>query len=175
MRINSNRLTAAIILLFAVAIPSVAQKEPAKVEVFGGYAYLRAHSSEGPVNLNGWTISLEKSVNRTLTLVADFDGTYGKVLGERISSHSALFGPQFTARKKRVAPFVHALFGVVRELEAGEVQYGFGMTLGGGMDYDVNRRISFRLAQADYVYGRVDGSNNNDFRFATGVVLKFGE
>jgi hypothetical protein len=37
----------------------MAQEEVAKVEVFGGYACLHADSSDGRVNLNGWSIYLE--------------------------------------------------------------------------------------------------------------------
>ena len=148
------------------------EKEPelARVELFGGYAYLRADAEHGRANLNGWTISLEGNLNRKLALVADFDGTYRR--GQ--SSHSALFGPKLTARSGRLAPFVHALAGVVREAEEGQVHYGFGLGLGGGLDYDLNSRLSLRFAQLDYEYSRVDDLNHNNFRFATGVVIKLG-
>jgi hypothetical protein len=175
MRRRLNRLVSAGVLLLAGAVPCAAQEEIAKVEVFGGYAYLRADSVEDRVNLHGWTISVEGNLNRWLAAVADFDGTYGSENDERISSHSFLFGPKFTARRERWAPFAHALFGVARELEEDEVEYGFGMALGGGVDYDVNRRISIRLAQLDYEYSRVEELNHHNFRFAAGVVLKFGK
>lgn len=54
------------------------------------------------------------------------------------------------------------------------MHYGFGLTLGGGLDYDLNSRFSLRFAQLDYEYSRVEDLNHNNFRFATGVVIKFG-
>jgi opacity protein-like surface antigen len=168
-------LTLTIPLWFILigSTPTWAQeKEPelARIELFAGYAYLRADAENGRANLNGWTISLEGNLNRNVAVVADFDGTYRS--GQ--NSHSALFGPKFTARPGRYAPFVHALAGVVREAEDGHVHYGFGLTLGGGLDYDFNSRSSLRIAQLDYEYSRVDDLNHNNFRFATGVVIKFG-
>ena len=166
-----------LILILAMALPVSAQEEPeteteelAKVEVFAGYAYLRADAEHGRANLNGWTISVEGNLNRNIALVADFDGTYRS----NQSSHSALFGPKFTARTGKFAPFVHALAGVVREKEDGHTHYGPGLGLGGGLDYDINRRFSLRFAQVDYEYSRVDGLNHHNFRFATGIVIKFG-
>ena len=175
MRAICNYLVASVLLLLAGAVSGFAQEQVARVEVFVGYAYIRADTSQRPVDLNGWTVSLEGNLNPVLALVADFDGAYGNQLDERVSSHSALFGPRFMARPNWMEPFAHALFGVVRDLEAGDVQFGFGMTLGGGLDYDVNRRISLRLAQADYEHSRVSEFKHNNFRFAAGVVLKFGE
>ena len=175
MRTSLNHLASALLLLFAGRIPTVAQDEIPSIEVFAGYAYLRTDASEGRVNLNGWNIALEKNLNRILGLTADFDGAYGSQLGERISAHSVLFGPRLTARRTRVQLFTHALFGCVREAEARDVHYGFGMNLGGGLDYEVNRRISFRLAQADYQYNRVNVLSHHNILFAAGLVLKFGE
>jgi hypothetical protein len=168
------RLVFSLSIIAIAVVPARAQQpepELAKIELFGGYAYLRADSAEGRANLNGWTISVEGNLNRVLAVVADFDGTYR----EGQSSHSFLFGPKFTARPGRWAPFAHVLAGFVREAEEEDVQYGFGLSLGGGLDYDVNRRISLRLAQLDYEYSRVDELNHNNFRFAAGVVIKFGE
>ena len=48
------------------------------------------------------------------------------------------------------------------------------MSLGGGVDYEINRRFSIRIAQLDYEYSRVEELNHHSFRFATGVVIKFG-
>lgn len=117
---NRTLLTLAISLMITfIGSTSVraqeAESELAKIELFGGYAYLRADSEHGRANLNGWTISVEGDLNRSVALVADFDGTYRS--GQ--NSHSALFGPKFTARPGRFAPFVHALAGVVREAEGG--------------------------------------------------------
>jgi hypothetical protein len=47
--------------------------QPQKVEVFGGYQYLRPDS--GP-NLNGWNAALTGNFKH-LGITADFSGTYG--------------------------------------------------------------------------------------------------
>ena len=160
------------IIAFTITPAMAQEKEPelAKIELFVGYAYLRADAEHGRANLNGWTISVEGNLNRTVALVADFDGTYRR--GQ--NSHSAVFGPKLTARTGRFAPFVHALAGVVREAEEGHAHYGFGLGLGGGLDYDLSSRVSLRFAQLDYEYSRVVDLNHNNFRFAAGVVIKFG-
>ena len=68
-----------LLILFATAIAAIAQEpepELAKIELFTGYAYLRTDSEHGRTNLKGWTVSVEGNVNRTVALVADFDGLY---------------------------------------------------------------------------------------------------
>jgi hypothetical protein len=171
-------LTVLVSMLAVSALPTPAQEpeteteaELAKIELFAGYAYLRTDGAHGRANLNGWTLSVEGNLNRKIALVADFDGVYRR----NQSSHSALFGPKFTARPGKFAPFVHTLAGVVRESAGLHAHYGFGLGLGGGLDYDINRRLSIRLAQLDYEYGRINGLNHHNFRFATGVVIKFGQ
>jgi hypothetical protein len=171
MRIKPHHVLSTLCLLFSVAVSGIAQEKPAKVEVFGGYVYLNAGAADGRVNLNGGTLSLERNLNRSLAVAADFVSTFGRAFGDTFNSHSAMFGPKFTARKERVARFAHTLVGVVREREDARVGYGFGMALGGGIDYDVNRRVSFRLVQGDYTYGRVNNRNHHNLRVAAGLVL----
>jgi hypothetical protein len=163
-----------VIVCFAGAVPAFAQDDAAKFEVFGGYTYFNADSFPDRIHLHGWSVSLERYLNRRFALSADFDGAYGSENGERVSGHSAMFGGKVVAGK-RFRPFGNAVFGVVREHEAGVTEYGFGMNLGGGVDYELNRLMSLRPAQAGYEFSRVDATNHHSFRFVAGVVLKFGE
>src|SRR5262245_24036099 len=81
---NNMRLAALPILLSTFAVIAISvevqaqdtEPELARIELFAGYAYLRADSENGRANLNGWTLSVEGNLNRSLALVADFDGTY---------------------------------------------------------------------------------------------------
>jgi peptidoglycan-associated lipoprotein len=53
----------------------------------------------------------------------------------------------------------------------------FASSLGGGLDLRVSRRVSFRLAEADYLITTFDnGGNNhqNNLRAGAGIVLRFG-
>ena len=102
-----------------------------KVELFGGYSYLRASIRVGeatPVgpgilfvtattahaNLSGWELSGQYRVLPFLGVVANFNGTYGTLDGAGTREHTFLVGPQVSLPTK-VSPFVHALFGVTTE------------------------------------------------------------
>lgn len=84
-------------------------QETPKAELFGGYSYAGGGS-------NGFDASIAVNVNNWLGLVGDVGGQYSTFTDqgftEKIRSHSFLVGPRFSARQKRVVPFVHALFGV---------------------------------------------------------------
>jgi opacity protein-like surface antigen len=61
----------------------------------------------------------------------------------------------------------------------------FAMTVGGGMDYKVNKTLAVRLFQAEYLYTRFgnscefaicnnNNSNQNSFRLESGIVIGWG-
>jgi hypothetical protein len=102
------------LLLAGLATPSKAQD---KVELFGGYSYLRASvrvRQFGPLgpgtpcppncgnppaiaqhaNLNGWEFSGQYKLLPFLGAVADFNGSYGTLDGARTHVHTFLIGPQ---------------------------------------------------------------------------------
>jgi opacity protein-like surface antigen len=119
-----------LILLF-VTLSTRAQEVP-KVDVFGGYSYVRADLGDDfgnlSGNLHGWNGSVTYNFDRLLGIKADFSGqTGGKTVSipitgslattqfdTRPSYLSFLFGPQLTYRKKeKVTPFGHILLGGV--------------------------------------------------------------
>ena len=176
-------------MLCLLSWPLKAQEAP-KVEVFGGYSYLRA-DTDPRSNANGWSASLAANVNRYFGLAADFSGHYGsqtlnlsgtqaKVDG---SAHTFLFGPRFSYRKhERVTPFAHVLLGGVRDKIAGrigsisisETDTAFGLALGGGLDVQLHRHVALRLIQADYLLTRFNGETQNNARLSIGLVFRFG-
>lgn len=107
--------------------------------------------------------------------------------------HNFLFGPQFSYPGGKVRPFAHFLVGgehvdftrslnasssggivIVPALESGHVSVtGFAMALGGGVDYSIKRRLSWRL-QADYLTSQADLAQNH-VRISTGLVWRIGE
>ena len=160
-------------------VPLMAQDTP-KVEVFGGYSWAGG-------NFHGWNSSVTGNVTRRFGIVADFSGHYGSEnLGSTLvkqDAHSFLFGPRFSFRGKRVAPFVYALVGVTRFHESATISgqklsqadSGFSSALGGGLDVRVNDHVAIRAFQLDYFRPNFFGEAHNRGRLAFGVVLHLGK
>src|SRR5262245_18036840 len=110
-----------IITALTLALPIIAQAQEApRVEVFGGYSYLRLADSglDGQDReLNGYNVAGAITVlKKSLALKADVSGHFGDVNAGIISIDQRqtlfMFGPQLTLRKsERFQPFAHALFG----------------------------------------------------------------
>jgi hypothetical protein len=155
-----------VVGLFAVgALPSQAQD---KAELFGGFSYMRFHSS----NLNGWEISGQYKFTDWLGGVADFDGHYGSINGIGTSTYTYLFGPQIS-RPSSISPFGHLLIGGAHNSTGGVGNSSFSMALGGGVDAEMIHGIHWRLIQTDYLITQFAGGSQNNFRFSTGIVLRF--
>jgi hypothetical protein len=88
---------------------------------------------------------------------------------------------------KNIRLFAHSLFGGAHvrptacvifsgspdECGSGSAS-GFAMMLGGGVDASANKVMWFRLVQFDWVYLPSEfGSQSNNFRVSTGIVLRF--
>lgn len=147
----------------------------AKVEIFGGYSYLR----EEGANLNGWNAAVVGNLNNWFSLAADFSGHYGNHEGDDVSVHGFTFGPHFSWRKhKRVTPFAFTLLGFARKevTRAGltESHTGFAMDLGGGLDVHLNKLASLRVFQLDAAVTRIEGRTETAPRLSFGVVFHLG-
>ena len=137
------------LFIFALAALGLtaACKAQDKVEIFGGYSYLRASievGQTGPLgpgtpcppncgtppfvaqkaNLNGWEFSGQYKFLPFLGAVADFNGNYGTLDGAGTRVHTFLFGPQVSLPAK-VSPFAHALFGGAKESQDSFLRGGF--------------------------------------------------
>jgi opacity protein-like surface antigen len=183
-------LMSAALLLLTLPLGAYAQDAP-KVEIFGGYSYLRADDSfDDGLDLHGWNASGAANFTRYAGLVADFSGHYNDItfsptLGKAdISAHLFLVGPRFSYRgNERVTPFAHVLLGAARSHVSyfdptGKVKLrdsAFAMAVGGGLDVKVHDRLAVRLFQADYVLTRFADDNQHNFRLSTGLVLRLGE
>lgn len=141
--------------------------------VFLGYSYQRADLvSNNRVNLNGWEGSLEGKFLPWVGMVADLSGHYGS--DADASLYTFLFGPRVSVSVGRLTPFAHALFGVGHEnlnaISASDTS--FATALGGGVDYKLIPAVGWRF-QGDFVHTRLFDNHQNDFRFSTGIVLRF--
>jgi hypothetical protein len=179
MRIRTFRFMLALIVLSA--IPLVAQNIP-RIDVFGGYSYLRFDSAplgfNGRSNLNGWNASVSvPNIYRHLGITADASGNSGSEL----TVYNFLVGPQLSVSHGENRLYGHVLFGKTRERfePQGVSTPGFSTlvrayALGGGYDWNLNRRFDIRLIQADYLHSSAFGSKQNNLRLSTGIVFKFG-
>ena len=185
-----------------LSVPTSAQDNAPKVEIFGGYSYANIDNDSIPSrlsfreNAHGWGASLSGNFHKNFGFTLDFAGQYGSGTISASQSPSAdfqsnqfLFGPRFTLRGGSATGFVHALFGVARTRISSFTSRGtrfpsnsdidFSMAYGGGLDINVGERIAIRAFQADYIPVRFSEEFPfqrwlSNFRVQTGIVIKFG-
>jgi opacity protein-like surface antigen len=185
-----------VLLVLSLSLCSIALDVP-RAEVFGGYSFFRADLGglTSSQNTNGWDAALTIPFHRYLGITADMGGQYKSFSGSAggvsgsvsLHEYNFLFGPTVTARSKsKLTPFAHVLFGVSHLSGSANVS-GFGsgsnswnsfaMAFGGGLDVKVNRAVSIRLGQFDWLRTshnplNVSGSpTQNNFRYSAGIVL----
>jgi opacity protein-like surface antigen len=193
------KIVLSLLIILSAAASALAQ-ESNKVEVFGGYSYLRSDLGLGADrDLRGWNASITYNLNKVLGVKADFSGhsTDGAITFEPFTDGSAkidtsnftfLFGPQFSYRKNdKVVPFAHVLLGGSRRKQFSDpidvpgfpvfnidsTNTAFTAAFGGGLDIKLTNRLAFRLFQADYLLSRFNGWTQNNLRVGTGLVVKF--
>jgi opacity protein-like surface antigen len=127
-----------VALLLALPVIASAQDEVPKVEIFGGYSYLRADNATGisqastvgtttsvvtamaDRNLNGFSASVTNNLNSWLGIEAEFSGHFtdtvlnGTTLDRDIYFVTA--GPRLSIRRfERFTPFLHIMAGMARQ------------------------------------------------------------
>lgn len=163
------RKTLLLLGLCALSSFSVHAQDDAKVEVFGGYSYMRFESS----NLNGFEISGQYKFADWLGGVADLGAHYGSISGIGTSNYTYLFGPQISVPSSRISPFGHLLIGGAHNSTGGVGRSSFSLALGGGVDAEIFHGIHWRVVQTDYLITQFASRSQNNFRFSTGIVLHF--
>ena len=157
--------------LFIFGAGVYAQDVP-KVDIFAGYSYVRenpATTGARSFNLNGGSASIAYNANHWLSGVADFGGyTNGNILKTNVSGtlSTYLFGPRVSYRHfDRVTPFAQVLFGVAHAntnfLGASGSDNAFGMTVGGGVDYNLSRNLAVSPLQVVYLLTRISYTGNS--------------
>ena len=188
----------AVVSLFALTlIPYAAAQDARRFETFGGYSFTNTNVYlPSGTSSSGWDTSTTVFLKRWFGITSDFAGHYGAanfqepypappdvtpaVYREIAHSYSFLFGPHFTYRHSRFAPFAQTLFGVQHNWgsttllapptctlpatcgttpPAGSTVSGsahnFAMAVGGGVDIALARGISIRPVQAEYLLNRI--------------------
>lgn len=182
-------------LLLLMPCLALAQDAP-RVEVFGGYSYLRGDEEDFPeTDLHGWNVSGNVNLNKWFGVKADFSGHYNDFqispgVKADLNTHLFLGGVQFTSYKyEKASPFVHALLGVARSgfsVSSAVAGTGprslhdnaFALVLGGGLDVRINKALAWRAAQIDYVLTTFDDlrdDRQHNLRLSTGLVLRLGD
>jgi hypothetical protein len=178
-RVKFLRMTAVILfvgLTIAAGLPAVAQDTP-RVQVFGGYSYVRFDSPSfgfsNPSGLNGWNFSPAFNLIGGFGVAAELSQQYG----EKLDLRDLAVGPQFLYPKGKTIFFAHVLIGDARSLVrvgSGERDTARAVALGGGMDLDLSSRFAWRLFQVDYLRTTLFQEKQNNLRFSTGLVYHWG-
>jgi hypothetical protein len=158
-------------------------------------------SFDNRFNLNGFHFSATDYFTRRFGVAADFSANFdnrtdsvGTTTGQtKISLYNITGGPQIRfPNTGRFTPFAQALAGVSRRnftetIASTTTSYAdnntsFTMNFGGGVDYRINNRFAWRIAQFDYnpIFLRSRTVNSiafpnrtlDGFRFSTGIVIK---
>jgi hypothetical protein len=163
-------------LLICTPAAATAQ-QPRDYELFGGYSHLRF----GDIHFNGWNASIAQYVNDFVAFKLDAAGHYSTARGIDDWNHTLLYGPQLTLHKKRrTAPFTHALAGVAVEhvkipstpgSSARDIY--FTLNLGAGIDIKIHGGAAFRPVQIDWRYSRLNRDTFTGMRLSAGFVYRF--
>jgi hypothetical protein len=193
-----------IVLLLCFLPDAMAQDEnPPKFDLFAGYQWLNPggtvptasfppfQSTPGPAvgtrlpsMPKGWGATGTYNFSRMLGLSVDVGGNYQDLANES----TIMVGPRFMYRGEGVNYFVHTMLGLNRLSPKGvPSSNGLGAVLGGGMDLKLFKALSWRLFEADWVWGHenfasVAPANDANLRrpdlsgarLRTGLVMNFG-
>jgi len=197
-RLLSTALWVALVAVLISASAMAQDEAYPKEEFFVGYQWLHPgatvptpfHPPTAPVGQNMGDIPQGAGASFTynffpyLGLTADYGGNKNKFGSENTVS----VGPRLAWRGEGVTFFVHTLLGYNR-LTVPQVasSNGIGAILGGGMDLNVWKRLSFRVFEADWVWADHNFAKEVDpafpdlrrpqlsgVRLRTGLVLGFG-
>ena len=161
-------------------------------EVFGGYSWLHTggyvdDGFKSPDITAGFDLSntyyLPQAHN--LGILADFsyhfNGSIRNTGVNNIDVYNVLGGLQYKYHADHFSPFVRAFVGAVDHTGGNRSQWSAGVGGGGGLDMNINRMFSIRVAQIDYIYNTYSprfltghSTQWNSIRLAAGVVLNLG-
>jgi hypothetical protein len=173
---------------FAAAPALKAQEAAAKLELYGGYSYIRfnitylnnGHPAKDNYNGSGGTGEIVYNPTNWFGVVGDAGGFWATNANAYGAAIPYLFGTRFNLRRHLFTPFAQVLFaGVVTSsgIETLGWQSHIALATGAGIDFKISRHVSLRPLQAQYFMTKIpDGLNNrqNNFQVSAGVSLLFG-
>jgi hypothetical protein len=123
--------------------------------------------------LNGYNFSPAYNLIRGFGVVAELSGQYKSGANLR----DIAVGPQFLYPRGKMMFFAHLLIGEARSLvQVGGPQEDTARAIafGGGMDYALSPRFALRAIQVDYLHTSLFNTTQNNLRFSTGLVYRWG-
>jgi peptidoglycan-associated lipoprotein len=189
-------LISILVLLLAVAAlavgsPAALAQDAPLAEAAATYSWIHTNappSGCGCFSMNGGNASFAYSLTRTIAMVGEVGAVAnGNVdsTGLNLTLSNYLVGGRYSLRRfQRLTPFGQVLAGAAHasgSFSPGQLNLGsstaFAMTAGGGLDLNLSRRFALRLLQTDYYLTLLPNRTNdhqNNFRFSTGIVVRFG-
>jgi hypothetical protein len=143
-----------------------------------GFEFFRFQSNRFDANLLGLNTSLAYYTNGWFALEGDVITGFSTETFNSQGDHAKIFGGlgglRFGSRRAKWEPWIHALGGGahLQPQTAGASRNGVMALAGGGVDYRVHARLSFR-AEGDWVYTNYFSQMQNNFQGVAGVVLHF--
>ena len=187
------RIFLGLLFLSIASVNLTAQTQPSN-EIALDYTYVHTNAPPGGCgcfSMNGGSGSYAYHLDPRFAAVfevgavhaAKVDGT-----GLDLTLTSYLVGPRFFYRRPhaRFVPYGQVLLGPVRATGGlAPANSGgspsstvFGSALGGGVEFNISRTITLRVAQVDYFVttfdNKVDGHQNN-LRVSAGAAYHFGK
>ena len=179
--------------------PAAVEEAPGRLvprwEVAIAFEYINVNPRGDFPNFNalGGTGEVAYNANRWLGLVleggdASFSRTIFPLTGNNAHVDGGLTtvigGPRINIRKfDRFVPFLEFMGGTAHSggnMTGQGSQYTFALAAGGGVDIVLWKNLAWRFAQLDYLMTNFSGpavgpdARQNNFRAATGIVLRFG-
>src|SRR6267378_1605709 len=184
MRTTSKAILAGagiVLLTLAAAAQEFPRAEVAIDYSFARYspsaAYTKGHSLNGGggsfvYNLNsylGLKMDLQGYGSNTTSFVIPPNNNFPGGASGRVQGNlfTYLFGPEIKVRAHNFQPFGHILFGAAHSNVSGDA---FAMAFGGGVDIPLNKHISIRPGEFDYLLTRFNNAftngNQNNLRYS---------
>jgi peptidoglycan-associated lipoprotein len=163
-----------------------AQQDRRTLDLSFGYNYVHANAppaSCGCFSMQGGSASIGLPLPHRFTAVADFGATHAENINnstEDLTLFTYLFGVRYAPKRlqsRHISPFAEAMFGAAHTYSQFPLVNGgngIAAMTGGGLDIRLNRRISIRAFDADYLFTHIpNGANDsqNNLRITSGLVL----
>jgi opacity protein-like surface antigen len=161
-----------------LGLTAQAQETPAW-EISGGYSYLRSNLQGTSFGLNGGYGSISQNLNNWFGGRLEINAFGGTIAGNNVSAQTFTYGPTFSYRRlEKITPFgefaLGAVHGSSNYLGISASAWKFALTSGGGIDYNINKRVAIRL-KADYLLTTFLGLRQDNVSASAGLVFRFGQ
>jgi hypothetical protein len=188
----------ALLLTTLVAVNTAQAQDYPKSDLFVGYQWLNPGATvpspfqpfNNPIAVKAPSLGngLGAAYTYNFTKFAGLEGDFGHNWNDFGHETTLSFGPRFMWRQDDVNLFIHTLLSYNRFAEDGiDTKNGIGAILGGGLDLNLWKRVSWRVFEADYVWARQNFANEvgpsfpdlrrvnfDGARLRTGLVFSFG-